>query len=74
MGGTNGRSPKKKKNSLIKRGSFPFCPPPPQLSGCILCAPPQTHVPYLNNDSICTDTCSVTARVAHTERHKRKRS
>ena len=38
---------------------FRLCPPP-QLSGCILFAPPDARAIFLHNDLLCNDTCSVT--------------
>ena len=33
----------------------------PQLSGCILFAPPDARAIFLHNDLLCNDMCSVTA-------------
>ena len=41
-------------------GSFPFVPPPPQLSVRILFAPPDARAIFLYNGSLCNGKCYVT--------------
>ena len=43
-------------------GIFSVCapPPPPQLIGCTLFAPPDARAIFLHNDLQCKGTCSVT--------------
>ena len=53
-------NPAKNANKCVEIADlFRLCPPP-ELSGCILFAPPDARAIFLHNDLLSNDTCSVT--------------